>query len=232
MRFSIIIPTFNEREGLDSLHKSLERVIESSLHQGHSSTEVIVADGGSDDGTSAIASSYGWRTLNARRGRGSQMNAGGAVARGEILIFLHADTHLPPGAGAAIGEALKNGSVIGGNFSLKFAGSSREARWLTRIYPLLRLGGMCYGDSGFFIRRETFTRIGGFRDYPIFEDCDIYRRLRQIGEFRTLPLAATTSSRRFEGRFIRTLLLWMTLQCLYWLGVSPQRLGRLYRARR
>lgn len=232
MLFSIIIPTFNESKGLKSLHKSLRVVLESSDHQNHLWSEVIAVDGGSGDQTTAITSSYGWRTITARRGRGSQMNAGVAVATGEILIFLHADTHLPPEALETIAETLENEGVSGGNFSLKFDGSSREARWLTRIYPLLRLGGMCYGDSGFFIRRETFTKVGGFRDYPIFEDCDLYRRLRKIGEFKTVALSATTSSRRFEGRFFRTLLLWVTLQCLYWLGVSPHLLGRLYRARR
>ena len=91
---------------------------------------------------------------------------------------------------------------------------------------------MCYGDSGFFIRREVFEAVGGFRDYPIFEDCDLYRRMRSHGRFVRLEESATTSSRRFEGRFFRTLALWIFLQVLYWLGVSPRRLGDLYRAHR
>jgi rSAM/selenodomain-associated transferase 2 len=226
MKFSIIIPTFNEKNILSELRSSLRPLVES----GTGGVEVILSDGHSEDGTPEIAASYGWRTIGGERGRGRQMNAGAALAQGEILVFLHADTQLPAAALTMISGALRDPRVVGGNFKLKFAGKSREAAWLTRIYPLLRLGGMCYGDSGFFIRREIFTAIGGFRDYPIFEDCDLYRRVSRIGEFRTLSGAATTSSRRFEGRFLRTLLLWITLQCLYWLGISPHRLGKFYRA--
>ena len=226
MKFSIVIPTFNEKNMMGELHESLQSLVES----GQDSVEVIVTDGHSEDETVEIAASYGWRTIRAARGRGGQMNAGAARARGEILIFLHADTRLPETALPLIRAALHNPGTVGGNFKLKFAGMSREAGWLTSIYPFLRLGGMCYGDSGLFIRREIFSSIGGFRDYPIFEDCDLFRRVSRTGRFETLPGVATTSSRRFEGRFLRTLLLWVTLQTLYWVGISPHRLGRFYRA--
>ncbi len=228
MKFSIIVPTFNEKNIIEQLHQSLCPLIEGETD----SVEIILTDGHSEDGTAGIAAGFGWITIDGERGRGRQMNAGAARARGEVLIFLHADTCLPVSALPMIRSALSDPETVGGNFRLKFAGKSREAEWLTRIYPLLRLGGMCYGDSGFFIRREIFTTIGGFRDYPLFEDCDLYRRLSRTGRFRTLPGVATTSSRRFEGRFLRTLRLWVTLQCLYWLGVSPHRLGKFYRAYR
>lgn len=226
MKFSIVIPTFNEKNILGELHESLRSLVESD----RGSVEIIVTDGHSEDETAEVAASYGWRTIRAARGRGSQMNAGAAQARGEILIFLHADTRLPKTALPMIGAALRDPGTVGGNFKLKFAGKSREAEWLTCIYPFLRLGGMCYGDSGFFIRREIFSAIGGFRDYPIFEDCDLFRRVSRTGRFETLPGVATTSSRRFEGRFLRTLLLWVILQSLYWLGISPHHLGKFYRA--
>lgn len=110
-----------------------------------------------------------------------------------------------------------------------FDGGTREAWLLTRIYPLLRLGGMCYGDSAIFIRRSVFERLGGYSDYPIFEDCDLYRRMRRVGKFVRLPALAVTSSRRFEGRFVRTFALWAMMQVLYWLGVDPNRLNRWYK---
>ncbi len=156
------------------------------------------------------------------------MNAGARESSGEVLIFLHADTGLPVDGLEKIDEQLSDPAIIGGNFSLQFDGESREAKWLTRLYPLLRKGGMCYGDSAFFVRREHFDAVGGYRDYPLFEDCDLYRRLRKHGKFVTLKAAATTSSRRFDGRFFRTFALWVLLQMLYWIGVSPGLLARIY----
>ena len=88
---------------------------------------------------------------------------------------------------------------------------------------------MCYGDSAIFVRREIFEELGGYRDYAIFEDCDLFRRLRRRGKFIRLQAKAVTSSRRFEGRFIRTFALWSVMQALYWLGVHPNLLNRLYR---
>jgi rSAM/selenodomain-associated transferase 2 len=227
MKISIIVPAFNEEKAIPALAESIKRIEAENFDY-----EIIIADGSSEDRTIGLVMDLGWQVVHARRGRGTQMNQGAQASTGQALIFLHADTHLPPGAIRQIENSLANSAVIGGNFSLLFSGSSREARWLTRIYPYLRLGGMCYGDSGFFIRREVFDAVGGFRDYPIFEDCDLYRRMRSHGRFVRLEESATTSSRRFEGRFFRTLALWIFLQVLYWLGVSPRRLGDLYRARR
>lgn len=221
MRFSIIIPTLNESTTLGELAASLVKM--------RGEFEVIVADGGSSDGTPGIAREYGWRVVDSPRGRGQQMNRGAEPAMGEILLFLHADTRLPFDALGAIEEALRDDTAGGGNFSLRFGGSSREARLLTRIYPLLRLFGMCYGDSAIFVRREIFERIGGYREFPLFEDVDLFKRLKKAGRFVRLPVYATTSSRRFEGRFVRTFVLWSMLQAFYWIGVPPERLNRLYR---
>jgi hypothetical protein len=157
------------------------------------------------------------------------MNAGAKLAKGETLLFLHADTRLPENALALVADALTDENICGGNFRLIFGGASREARLLTRIYPFLRLGGMLYGDSAIFARRGVFDRLGGYREYPIFEDCDLYRRMRRLGRFARLNACATTSSRRFEGRFIRTFALWSLMQVLYWLGVNPNLLNRLYK---
>ena len=191
--------------------------------------EVIVCDGGSSDATVEMARQCGLRVIAGERGRGRQMNAGANLAKGETLLFLHADTKLPENAMALIIAALADEKVCGGNFSLIFAGGAREARLLTGLYPLLRLGGMLYGDSAIFVRRSVFESLGGYRDYSIFEDCDLYRRLRRAGKFIRLDAAATTSSRRFEGRFIRTFALWSLMQALFWMGVNPNLLNRLYK---
>lgn len=218
---SIIIPTLNEAATMRDLAASLGRL--------RGEFEVIVCDGGSADATVETARQCGLRVIEAPRGRGPQMNAGAQSAKGAALLFLHADTRLPEDAPALIADALADEEVCGGNFNLIFGGDSRGARLLTRIYPLLRLGGMLYGDSAIFVRRAAFDRLGGYREYPIFEDCDLYRRARRLGKFVRLNARATTSSRRFEGRFIRTFALWSLMQVLYWLGVNPNLLNRLYK---
>lgn len=221
MLVSIIIPTLNEATTLRELATSLSRL--------RGAFEVIVCDGGSADATVEIARQCGLRVITAPRGRGRQMNAGANLAKGDALLFLHADTRLPENAPALIASALADEKVCGGNFSLIFDGGARESRALTRIYPLLRFGGMCYGDSAIYIRRGVFKTLGGYRDYPIFEDIDLYRRMRRAGKFVRLNACVTTSSRRFEGRFIRTFALWSLMQALYWVGVNPNFLGRLYK---
>jgi rSAM/selenodomain-associated transferase 2 len=218
---SIIVPTLNEATTIRDLAASLGRL--------RGEFEVIVCDGGSADATVETARQCGLRVIEAPRGRGPQMNAGAGLARGETLLFLHADTRLPENALSLVAGALADEEVCGGNFSLIFGGDSREARLLTCIYPFLRLGGMLYGDSAIFARRDVFDRLGGYREYSIFEDCDLYRRMRRAGKFARLDACATTSSRRFEGRFIRTFALWSMMQVLYWLGVHPNILNRLYK---
>ena len=218
---SIIIPTLNEATTMRDLAASLGRL--------RGEFEVIVCDGGSADATVEVARQCGLRVIDAPRGRGPQMNAGAQLAKGEALLFLHADTRLPEDALELVTGALVDEKVCGGNFSLIFGGDSREARLLTRIYPLLRLGGMLYGDSAIFARRRVFDRLDGYREYPIFEDCDLYRRMRRLGRFVRLNAPATTSSRRFQGHFISTFALWSLMQVLYWLGVNPNLLNRLYK---
>jgi hypothetical protein len=151
-------------------------------------------------------------------------------ATGDVLWFVHADTIPPSEALEDIRTALADPEVVGGNFGLLFDGPSRAARQLTAIYPSLRRLGLCYGDSGMFVRREVYEKIGGFRQLPLFEDLDLLRRLRRAGRFVHLPQRIVTSSRRFENEnFIVVWLQWTTLQVLYWCGISPHILARWYR---
>src|SRR5438270_296021 len=138
------------------------------------------------------------RVIQSARGRGVQLHAGACASTGDVLWFLHADTRAPVDAAERIAAALGEHAVGGGNFALTFDGDTRPARVLTRAYPHFRKLGLCYGDSGIFIRRGVYEAIGGFEPYPIFEDLDLIKRLRKRGRFVHLDCALTTSSRRFE----------------------------------
>lgn len=192
--------------------------------------EVIVADADSPDGTAALARASGAFVVTAPRGRGPQLDAGARAATGDVLIFLHADATLGPGARGAICQALTDPQVQGGNFRLVFEPRTRWARvfswandvrrrWL-RIY---------YGDSALFVRREVFQTLGGFSPLPLFEDYEMVRRLERRGRTTYLrSVEVSASARRFQHAPFRTLFVWTGLQILYSAGVSPARLARLY----
>jgi uncharacterized protein len=218
---SIVIPTLNEAS---TIQRSLEAVARLGPK-----VEAIVVDGESEDGTARIAGECGVTVLRTPRGRGQQLRLGAEHARGEVLWFLHADSIPPPDAPDRIRKALEAAEVIGGNFDLVFDGGSPAARKLTWIYPHLRKLGLCYGDSGIFVRRKVYAAVGGFRCYPIFEDLDLIKRIRRHGRFVHLDSQIMTSSRRFEQRnFALVFAKWTAMQVLYWAGVHPAVLGRWY----
>ena len=216
---TIVIPALDEEGAIGATLDAVSRV--------RGAVEAIVVDGGSRDRTVEIARARGARVVESSRGRGVQMCAGAAEARGGAIWFVHADTRPPEDGAERILEALEKG--VGGNFEIVFDGPTREARELTRLYPWLRLLGLCYGDSAIFVRRDVYERVGGMRPYPIFEDLDLVRRLKREGRYVRVPSAVVTSSRRFEGRsFTLTFARWAAMQGLYWLGVSPHTLARWY----
>jgi len=218
---SIVIPTLNEEF---SIEKTLD-----ALQNFDENIEVIVVDGGSDDQTLVIAANYNVKILHSPRGRGTQLQAGANHATGEILWFLHADTVPAPDCVRQMRRCLQNENVVGGNFTIRFDGERLAAKFLTRLYPNLRKIGLIYGDSAIFVRRDVYERIGGFEPFPIFEDLDFIQKLKRTGEIITLPAVVTTSSRRFENKsFVLTFLRWTILQTLYWLGVSPDTLLKIY----
>jgi rSAM/selenodomain-associated transferase 2 len=218
---SIIIPSFNEAASIDQLLAAIAKISEP--------VEVMVVDGGSNDETIPIARERGVRLITSERGRGVQMHAGACEARGEVLWFLHADTQPPADGAQHIAKALRDPHVVSGNFNVSFDSGRFAARFLTRLYRQLRRLGLCYGDSAIFVRRETYERAGGFKPFPIFEDLDLVRRLRKYGRMVNLPASVITSSRRFDDRsFVLTFARWTFLQVLYWTGINPRTLGKLY----
>lgn len=224
---SIVIPTLNEAGRLARLL--------GDLRGQNARYEVIVADGASRDGTREVARAAGARIVTAERGRGQQLIAGVETARGDILLFLHADTVFPAGGLARIEEVLHAGpELVGGNFRLLFDGAASFDRWLDGFYAWIRRRGLYYGDSGIFVRRTVYRRIGGIRPIALMEDYDFTRRLERAGGTCCIaepPLVA--SSRRFAGRRPAAIVWgWLRIHALYYLGVSPVRLARLYDSER
>lgn len=218
---SVVVATLNEEESIGATLAALAEV--------EGLSEVIVVDGGSTDDTLRRATAAGAQVIDAERGRGSQMAAGARAARGDALWFVHADTRVPPDAAHHIRHALDDERCVGGHFQIRFEGDFLAAKFLTFLYRHLRLLGLRYGDSAYFVDRRAYDRVGGFRDLPIFEDLDLLRRLRREGRFVRVPATVTTSSRRFEGRlFALVFARWVILQLLYWIGVSPHILARQY----
>lgn len=232
---SVVIPTLNEAEGIGATLASIRR------QQGP--WEVMVADGNSTDGTpGAVARVMPEATvIAAPLGRARQMNAGAADASGNVLLFLHADTHLPAGALDAVRQSLTDERIAGGCFRTAFdlddgaaafgpAGRAVMRLWEARLW--MRWHRLAFGDRALFVRRAAFEAIGGFPDQPLFEDLDFVRAVRGHGRFAFLDTAVTTSARRFRRhgavrQQLRNLGLWLGWNA----GVSPARLKRFYSER-
>lgn len=223
MRFSIIMPVLNEEAVLEQQLRQLARVCAPY------ECELLIVDGGSEDGTVAIAQRFG-RVILSPRGRASQMNRGAAVATGDIFLFLHADSLLPDDAFVAIERACAAPGVVGGAFRVCF-NCSQPAYLMVAFFTNLRARwrGIFTGDQAHFVRAESFKAIGGFPDIALMEDIEIVTRLRTIGRLVLLPHYVTTSARRhMRNGLARTVLFMWYLRTLYRFGVSPEQLQRKY----
>ncbi len=218
---SVVIAALNE-EG------NIAAALEEPLSAG---AEVIVADGGSKDGTVEIARSLGARAIVAAGGRARQMNEGAREATGEVLVFLHADSRLPRGFAEEAARILARDGVVGGAFTFKVDERLPGIGFIERLADLRsRRLGMPYGDQGIFLRADVLRAMGGFPEMPIMEDFEFMRRLRRCGKIVISDLPVLTSARRWrELGVFRTTVINQLMIAGYYAGVGPERLARLYR---
>jgi rSAM/selenodomain-associated transferase 2 len=227
LHISIVMPVLNEAPDIEEALRALQPL----RRRGH---ELIVVDGGSRDGSARLAALQADRVLGSERGRANQMNHGARAARGDVLLFLHADTSLPERASELVLEEMVRTGRQWGRFDVRID----STRWLLRIVGGLmnlrsRLTGICTGDQAIFVSRRLFFNVGGFPSIALMEDIALSRRLRRAS--RPLCLAATVraSPRRWErDGTLRTILLMWWLRLRYWFGASPARLARIYDERR
>ena len=220
-KISIIIPVLNEA-----------KILEQTLSQFQSELgnhELIIVDGGSRDGSVHIAEKYG-KVVTSVRGRAKQLNAGAAAASGDILIFLHADVWLESGALAAVEIALSSG-YVGGGFCQKIDGKNF-------LYRAIEIAGnlrgkylkVFYGDSGIFLTRADFEKIGGFPEIPILEEIEFSKKLRKLGKTTLVVPHIHISARRWETKgVVRTTLKNWLITFLYFLKFPRAQLAKLYR---
>lgn len=222
-RLSIIVPVLDEAAGIAATLDALAPL----RAEGH---ELVVADGGSTDGTVALCRPRADRVIDAPRGRARQMNAGAAAAQGDVLLFLHADTQLPPDAARLVQRAMAHGALWG-RFDVRIAGGSAMLPVIAHFMNWRsRLSGIATGDQALFVRRDTFESAGGFPDQPLMEDIELSRRLRAIARPACLRARVKTSGRRWDSRGAwPTIVLMWRLRWRYWRGVPADELAKAYR---
>ena len=222
-QLSIVLPVLNEAGGVVAALQALAPL----RARGH---ELIVVDGGSQDDTVVLCRPLADTVLASPRGRARQMNTGAAAAHGAVLLFLHADTALPPGADALLLRALDGGAVWG-RFDVRIAGRSAMFPVIaTLMNARSRWSGIATGDQAMFVTRAAFERLGGFPDQPFMEDVELSRRLRAASRPACLRARVTTSGRRWEARGVwRTIFLMWRLRWRYWRGTPPEVLAKAYR---
>ena len=222
-RLSVVMPALNEAAGINT---TLQRLAPWRAR----GVEVIVVDGGSQDSTAEAAASGANKVLAGPRGRAQQMNAGAAVAKGQTLLFLHADTQLPTHADTLIEQALAGGRAWG-RFDVRIEGSSPMLRVVAAMMNLRsRCSGIATGDQAIFVRADVFMQLGGYADQPLMEDIELSRRLLAVSRPACLRQQVVTSGRRWQTHGVwRTIFLMWRLRWRYWRGETPEALAQAYR---
>jgi len=226
IKFSIIVPVFHEGEKVNELIVHLHQL------DPKNNLEIIVVDGALEKDTLGAIDSNRVIKISSEKGRAKQMNAGASAAKGEILIFLHADTELPIHALKKINTLLERKEYVGGAFNLGIKSDKFVFRVIeVSAFLRSRLNRIPFGDQAIFIRREYFNKIGGYKEIPLMEDVELMRRIKRSGDkIWIFHDRVMTSPRRWEkeGVIYCTLRNW-TLQILYFLGVSPHKLINFYK---
>ena len=227
VKFSIIVPVFHEGDTINGLIEHLNRL------DSDGNAEIIIVDATQENDTLRAIRSNSVIKISSEQGRAKQMNAGASVARGEILIFLHADTELPIHALRKIGSFIEQTEYVGGAFDLGIKSDKHIFKVIGTLSSLRsRLNRIPFGDQAIFIRRDYFNKIGGYKEIPLMEDVELLRRIKKSGDrIRIFYDRVMTSPRRWEkeGVIYCTLRNW-TLQALYLLGVSPEKLTHFYKS--
>ena len=225
MRISIIIPVLDEAGSIGATLSAARRACAGT------DAEILVVDGGSGDATRSLAAEDADRVVDGLRGRARQMNAGAAVAKGDILLFLHADTLLPADSITAIAAGLTRTDACWGRFDVRISGRSAMlpvVAWCMNLRS--RASGIATGDQAIFVRRAVFEAVGGFADQPLMEDIVMSQRLKRLAPPCCLRECVLTSGRRWERNGVwRTILLMWSLRLRFWLGAAPEALQRAYR---
>ena len=224
MQISVIIPVLNEEAVIDACMAQFCNVED---------VELIVVDGGSKDGTQQVVEARGdvqWVQAE-KAGRALQMNAGAERATGDVFLFLHADTFLPPDGVMLIRDSLCVPGVVGGRFQLGLSEKTMGFRLVAFLSTLRsRYLGITYGDQGIYVRRETFDALGGFPSLQLFEDSEFCSRVVRVGKFVMLNAQVCSSTRRWrKWGFVRTIVEMWVLRILYTFSVSDVTLSRWYR---
>lgn len=224
MKLAIVMPVLNEAETLPVRLAPLSALSARGV-------ELVVVDGGSSDNTIEVLRSAGIQAITSPRGRARQMNAGAACTDADALIFLHADTLLPPDADALVLGALSDGRHDWGRFDVRIEGRSAMLHVVAFMMNVRsRLSGIATGDQAIFVKRKAFEAIGGVPDQPLMEDIELSKRLRQVSWPACLRQRVSTSGRRWESRGVwPTITLMWQLRWAYWRGASPDELARRYR---
>lgn len=222
MTLSIIMPMLNEANGIEEALATLAPLRARDA-------ELIVVDGGSNDGTIARAAPLADQVLTAPRGRALQMNAGAAAARGDVLLFLHADTRLPENADAFISKGLAHNTHAWGRFDVRFAEGTAMRVIGAMINLRSRLTGIATGDQAMFVTRAAFDQVGGFPPIALMEDVRLSKRLKLVSHPLCIPTPVLPSARRWrDNGLLRTVLLMWWLRLAHFLGRDPARLARTY----